>query len=1166
MFEQLSGDGPRKMVERRLFPVDSPVALRQPKTDRLVLSRLLKDASTAVRLVESELRGAHAVLVRWADLESSGRLAKLSETQMQSDFLAQVFGEALGYSGALDGKEVWHREQHHQIAGETPDAILGFFRQSEQARKPLAVIELKGPTVHLDRDRSNGRTAVAQCWDYLVNTSPDCRWGIISNYVSFRLYERDSTKRAYEHFTLQSLRDFDVFKQFYVLFHRQGLIDKWGVEPPRAVALLKNTVERQREVSDRLYKDYSSNRTELIAELHFTQKRPIDDAIEMAQRLFDRIMFIAFCEDRQLLPEKTIPKAYTVAGFHAVTNPRWQNFKNLFRFIDQGNETHGIPKYNGGLFAPHAVDQLELPDTPWATFFNTISGYNFSDEVNLDVLGHLFEQSITELEKLKESGLFGGDAEKVRQYAAMPQSAKRKQLGIYYTPSELTSRITQYVVEELIVERFADVAVDFGISREDALRDIAPDDAEYWRRCLTILRNLKIVDPACGSGAFLFQAYNVLEARYHEVIGHLEQAGERGAKKLAEQIPTMILQENLYGVDLSPEAVEITQLALWIRSASPGQLLAKLSENIVHGNSLVHDREVHQAGFDWRERFADVFNREEAGFDCVIGNPPWERMKLQEREFFSLPAPEIATATNAAKRRQLVAKLEAEEPALHERYQTALAAADSLLTYCRASDQYPLTGKGDINTYAVFAELAYRLVAPHGRVGLLVPSGIAFDMTTKDFFAAVAETNRLIRLYDFENKKVFFPDVHASFKFCILNFGGKQAATSQADFVFFAHSVEELEDRSRHVPLSGDDIRLLNPNTRTCPIFCSRRDAEITKAIYRRIPVLIDTHREGPTGNPWGIQFKTLFHQTNDAELFREPDSLKADDFKLKGNRWIKGKQTCLPLYEAKMFRPYDHRFGTVFEDTSNWINQGQTRETNLVQHQNPEYVVLPRWWIGEKTVRDAFAGSLPPALLAFRDITRATDVRTFLASMIPISGVINTAPLIHSETTSTRRMLCLLGCLNSLPLDFVAKQKTGHIHMNFFIVEQLAIPSPDTYAKRCPWDRRTTLEAWISERVLKLTCTAEDMLPLAEACDFTSGSFQTEYGGRLNKWDEAERAELMAELDAAFFHLYGINRDDVEYILSTFKAIHDQRTLFPGAASTAQRIVQKYAEMSFPA
>ncbi|TXT25176.1 MAG: type II restriction enzyme and modification methylase [Planctomycetota bacterium] len=492
MSEQLSGDGSRKMVERKLFSVDSPVALRQPKTDRLVLSKLLKDAATDMRLDESELRAAHAVLTHWSGLERSGRLAKFNETQMQGEFLTQVFGQALGYMGPLDGKDVWHWEQHHPFSFGTPDAILGFFRQSDAMRPPLAVIELKGPDVHLDRHRSNGRTAVDQCWDYLVNTPPECRWGIVSNYVSFRLYERNSTKRVYEHFTLKELgENFDLFKQFYVLFHRQGLIDKWKLGPPRAAAMIQKTVERQREVGDQLYADYSRNRTMLIHELLFQQKRPLDDAIEMAQRLFDRIMFIAFCEDRDLLPEKTIPKAYTIAGFHAVTNPRWQQFKRLFRFIDEGSQTYQIQRYNGGLFSSHAVDELELPDDPWTTFFNNISAYNFADEVNLDVLGHLFERSITELEKLKESGLFGGDAEKARQYAAMPQSVKRKQLGIYYTPSELTSRIAQYAVEELIVERFAAVAVEFGISEADARRNIAPDDAEYWRRCLTILRRLR---------------------------------------------------------------------------------------------------------------------------------------------------------------------------------------------------------------------------------------------------------------------------------------------------------------------------------------------------------------------------------------------------------------------------------------------------------------------------------------------------------------------------------------------------------------------------------------------------------------------------------------------------------------------------------------------------
>ncbi|MHB1037383.1 MAG: Eco57I restriction-modification methylase domain-containing protein [Pirellulales bacterium] len=1146
-----------KMAEQILFPLDSAVALRQPKTDRLILARFLKDAAEDKRLDESVLRAAHAVLVKWANLETSGRLGKLNESQMQGDFLAQVFGEALAYAGPLDGKEVWHREQHFPIGGETPDAVLGFFRQTESP-KLRAVIELKGPRVHLDRHRSSGRTAVGQCWDYLVNTPPECRWGIVSNLVSFRLYERTSTKRAYEHFTLQSLRDFDVFKQFYVLFHRQGLIDESLLGPPRAVVLLKKSAERQQKVSDELYEGYSHNRTNLIAELHFNQNRPLDEAIDMAQRLFDRVMFIAFCEDRQLLPEKTIPKAYTVAGFYAVTNPRWQNFKNLFRFIDAGDATHGIPQYNGGLFAPHAVDELELPDAPWTTFFHSISTYDFADEVNLDVLGHLFERSITELEKLRATGLFGGDAEKARQYASMPQSAKRKQLGIYYTPPELTSRIVQYTVDELIAQRFAAAAVEFGISEKEARRGTAPDDARYWRRCLGVLRNLKIVDPACGSGAFLFQAYDALEARYNEVIGHLDQLGEADARKLAQEVATFILRENLYGVDLSPEAVEITQLALWIRSASPGQLLAKLSDNIVHGNSLVHDPEVHAAGFDWRTRFPDVFNREEAGFDCVIGNPPWERVKLQEREFFSLPAPEIATATNAAKRRQLVAKLESGNPALHERYQQALAAADLLLTYCRKSDQYPLTGKGDINTYAVFAELAYRLVAPHGRVGLLVPSGIASDMTTKDFFAAVAEAKRLIRLFDFENRlKTFFPEVDGRFKFSILNFGGEQATTTQADYVFFAHRAEELEDRARHIALSGADIRLLNPNTRTCPIFHTRRDADITKGIYRRVPILIDMKRAGPTGNPWGIQFKRMFDQTNDAELFREADTLKADGFKLKGNRWIKGKQVFLPVYEAKMLQDYDHRAADVVTDKANWMRQGQTEKRSLVSYQNPENLAMPRFWVDAHEVETPEWGSV-----GFKDITSPTNQRTMIAACAPMAGFTNHFVLVRSELPPVRHM-CLLANLNAVAYDYCTRQKIGGVTLNFFIVEQIPTLPPEAYDKPCLWDRRRTLETWISQRVLKLTCTAEDMLPLADACGFTGGSFQAEYGGRLHKWDEAERAELMAELDAAFFHLYSIERDDVEYILSTFKGIHDQRTLFPGASNVAERIVQKYVEMA---
>ncbi len=1082
---------------------------------------------------------------------------------MQGDFLAQVFGDALEYTRFSDNADVWHLEQHRAIGEQTPDAVLGRFTPADPAAPPLAVIELKGPGVHLDRDRSQGRTAVDQCWDYLNNTPPTCRWGIVSNIISFRLYERDSTKRAYEHFTLQGLRDRDEFRRFYALFRRRGLIEGWGKEPPTAIRLLQETNQRQRQVSDELYESYSKHRFDLIGYLRGEKGHPVETAIEMAQRLFDRVIFIAFCEDRQLLPADTIRHARQVTGFAAVTNPRWQSFKNLFRFIHVGNDGYGIPKYNGGLFAQHEVDRLELPDEPWTTFFQTIGGYDFRDEVNLDVLGHLFERSVTELEKLKQTGLFASDTARRDHYASMPQSVKRKQLGIYYTPPELTGRIVQYTVEELIVERFAALGGEFGGKLEEGRHGMLPEAADFWRGALAILQNLKIVDPACGSGAFLFQAYNVLEQRYNEVIGHLDRTGAEDGNELAAKVPHWILSGNLYGVDLSPEAVEITQLALWIRSATEGQTLATLSRNIVHGNSLVHDPEMHAAGFDWRQRFSEVFDREQAGFDCVIGNPPWERIKLQEREFFSLPAPEIATATNAAKRRQLVAKLESDDPALYERYQAAQSSADALLTYCRKSDQYPLTGRGDINLYAVFAELAYKIVAPSGRVGLLTPSGIAAQATTKEFFAAIAESNRLIRLYEFDNRRgKFFPDVHRDTQFVILNFLGAALSARKPDFIFGALDVEELEDRNRHIAMTGDDIRLLNPNTHTCPIFRTQRDAEITKAIYRRVPVLIDNNRTGPTGNPWGIRFKTIFHQTNDAELFREAESLKADKCKLKGNLWVQGKQIYLPLYEAKMIEAYDHRYGTVYIQAHNWVNQGQTIETSEVQHANPEFLVLPRYWAEIAEVRNGAPAR--PAYLAFRDITNPTNARTMISAFVPRdAGFINTLPMILiPEEIGVLRQTCLQANFGAYVFDYVARNKVHGRHMNFFALEQLPTFSPDHYTKRCPWDRKTTLEQWISERVLKLTCTAEDMLPLAEACQFTGGSFQSEYDGRLNRWDEAERATLLAELDAAFFHLYGLNRADAEYILSTFTAIHDRRTPLPGHRSIAEHVLDVYDEL----
>ncbi|MBN2211597.1 MAG: N-6 DNA methylase [Sedimentisphaerales bacterium] len=1117
----------------------------------LFLPRFLSGEANDERLRTNQQQKAYEILCKWAELETSGKLARRKETSLEGEFITEVFGQALGYALFSENAPSWDIEAKYQVNGGEADAAIGLFAPT--ARRPRVVIELKGPRVNLDRDRFNGRTAVQQCWDYL-NALPECPWGIVSNYVSFRFYHRNKTPRIYEHFTLQELKQRRRFEQFYYLFSRNGLLPETAGQIPRADRLLEKTDNRQREVGDELYTRYDQERRSLIRELCKPEfDKSLDKAIYIAQRLLDRIIFIAFCEDRDLLPEKIIRQAWEhVTPFTRVTNPRWRNFLELFRSVDQGGGFGRISPFNGGLFrADPDVDELDLGDE-WTDFFKAIGEYDFCAEVNVDVLGHIFERSINDLERIRETG--GFPASVPEEKPRMAKSAERKRGGVYYTPPDFTEFIVHRTVGEVIRSRQDALAQEMKVRPDYELAE-KPDKAlaRYWRACFDRLQQIKIVDPACGSGAFLIRAYDVLADAYLDIIDHLTFHDGDDVIDLIEDIPDIILRHNLHGVDLSEQAVEITQLALWIRSARRGRTLADLSHNIVVGNSLVEDAQVHPQALNWKQAFPEVFNREKPGFDVVIGNPPWERMKLQEREFFDVICPEIAAAVNAADRRKRIAALEKSDPDLYRRYQQALRDAESLLDYVRASGRYPLTGKGDINTYAVFAELARTLVAPDGRVGLLTPSGIATDHTTQAFFSELIGKQSLAGLYDFENKAPVFADVHRSFKFCVLLFGGADVRFDKIDFAFFAHRMEDLEDLGRHIELTPRDFQLLNPNTRTCPVFRCRRDADITRGVYNRVPILVDkTRKRG--GNPWGIKFFTMFHQTNDAELFHTAEQLRQMKYKRAGAVWKKGKQVFLPLYEAKMVQMYDHRAAGVLINDQNWMRQGQTDSTTLVRHQNPEFTVEPRWWVIEKAVQQALEGNIRPTYIAFKDVTSPTNQRTMIAAFIPFVAVANSAPLmLFGEDIQNASAACLLANINSFAYDFIARQKVGGVHLNFFIVEQLPTFPPDFYRQKCPWMPRQRLETWISQRVLKLTCTADDMRPLAQAAGFKKG---------VHPWDPTERLDLMAQLDAAYFLLYGISRDDAAYILSTFSgAARDGETVF-GPGSQNDRILKYYDEM----
>jgi Eco57I restriction-modification methylase len=530
--------------------------------------------------------------------------------------------------------------------------------------------------------------------------------------------------------------------------------------------------------------------------------------------------------------------------------------------------------------------------------------------------------------------------------------------------------------------------------------------------------------------------------------------------------------------------------------------------------------------FHWHLAFPDVFSvpasgqaseNEQAGwnggFDVVLGNPPWERVKLQEKEWFAERNPEIANVRNAAARKRLIEALRAENAGLHEQFLDDLRKAECESHFLRNSGRYPLCGRGDINVYTVFAEGMRNLLSERGLVGCVLPSGIATDDTTKFFFQEILVSKSLVSLYSFENEDLVFPAVHHSTKFCLFCTGGGTKPKARAvDFVFFARQVEDLRDNERRFTLTSEDFELLNPNTRTCPIFRSWHDAEILKAIYRRTPIFV---RElDSEGNPWNLEVRTrLWHTTEDAEYFLDRDGLLADGWQLSGNLFLKDEARCRPLYEGKMVHQFDHRFGSYSGQSVAQANQGKLPELDSEQHADPNLVSQPRYWIPESAVEERLQGTWErPWLLGWRDITSAVVHRTAIASVVPRVACADSLPLMFPYQESASVIALLLANLNSFALDYAARQKAGGTHLRFFILKQLPVFSPATYTLPAPWSVGMDVATWLLPRVLELVYTAWDLEPLARDFGLSTPPF---------RWDEERRFLLRCELDAAFFHLY---------------------------------------------
>lgn len=539
------------------------------------------------------------------------------------------------------------------------------------------------------------------------------------------------------------------------------------------------------------------------------------------------------------------------------------------------------------------------------------------------------------------------------------------------------------------------------------------------------------------------------------------------------------------------------------------------------------NRLAHQyAFFHWQLAFPQVLAR--GGFDVVLGNPPWERVKLQEQEFFASRSEAIATAENASARKKLIAKLAEEDPSLWREWCGASREADGQSQFVRQSGRYRLCGKGDMNTYALFAEHNRTVLGPSSRAGFIVPTGIATDDTTSAFFDDLMTQTSLVSLFDFENREALFPGVHRSFKFSLLTLrtSAQRVVPEGAEFVFFASTVADLSDPARRYMLTSADIRLVNPETKTCPVFRSRRDAQLTKAIYQRSSVL--GHAVGDSS--WKVEY-----------LLKMVDPTIHRDLLVSG---VGGEQAELvPLYEGKLVYHFDHRYA-LFDELN------ECRASMDDEKLRAEFAVKPRYWLREADFRSRLEGrpTCYRGFLSVRDVTNVTNERTVVTALRPFVPALNSLGTLFCRSAVDALFLC--GCLNSFAADYVARQKIGGTHLSPFHLLQLAVVRPSLARASAAWQVEMTSESWVGLRVLELSLTAWDLSAFGRDVGHEGPPF---------RWDPERRPLLRAELDAAFFHLYGLSRDDTDYVLETFPIVKKNDEKKFGEYRTKRLILERY-------
>lgn len=582
-----------------------------------------------------------------------------------------------------------------------------------------------------------------------------------------------------------------------------------------------------------------------------------------------------------------------------------------------------------------------------------------------------------------------------------------------------------------------------------------------------------------------------------------------------------------------------------------------------------------QRFFHWCVEFPEVFAANK-GFDVMCGNPPWDKIKVEDKKWFeSHNRADIVNAGTASLRKEAIEALQTSDPTLYKEYTKALNDAESLSRFVRFAGRFDLTATGDIDLYPMFAELC--LSFSKEAWGLVMPTGIAVNDSNKAFFSKLIDENRLVSLYDFENREKLF-EIDSRFKFCLITAGKTQTEPRTVSGGFYLTRLDHLLDPRRIYSLQTSDFARLNPNTKTCPVFRTSRDAKLTAKIYRNSTIL---YNELTGENPWNVKFSRMLDMSNDSYLFRTYAQLTAQGATLNGNTFTTvDSETYVPLYEGKMIWHYNHHYGT-------WPTEGERPNSinmpSLDELSNPNSHIMPWYWVPLSAVKDRLVkydkdGNVVwewkhKWLFAFRDIARGVDMRTFIIAPIPdAKGVGHTATLLYAER-GCMPGASLYGMMSSLIFDYCSRQKIGGTHASINYVKQFPVLTPDQIPSTMQWQ--------IVKRVAELCYFNHDMDGWAsELWDEMNEEQRSELPqlGAQQPWiyNPERRAILQAELDAIFAHLYGLNTEDLVYILDpedvcgkgcineTFRVLKDNEQRQYGEYRTKRLVLEAWNKFGY--